>query len=619
MNFLRILTAATLVAVVFHLPKALAEPSASQSFSRDACGAGESWTFSPALEAEWSDAFNRFLKGSRSPVIAFSEGLALRRFGSTEEAKFFGEYWVSRALNEAKLAHVAWNGFSAMVARTVSAEQLGIQLAALSCLLEIQARTPAMAFTGGVALRLPELAQGLGALSGKNLTEAKRILQQAASARIRELVSEEKPSQKVGEALLSILKDAGADEFLSKGLWAARRAEHRNTISWLRKFLEAPPSKHLERYRDQARILLGRAHFSTGEFEASLNILKTVTRNSNELAHSLSDLAWAQLLEGRHSEAIGTAVALRAGGLRNTFTPETPMVMSMAMNEICQYPQSVLAIQSFQKKYEVPHRWLSAWIAKPTPLYPHATRFLRKSPDAPPMAVASDWVRSPLFIAFQDEINLLFDEKDSARSLGRSGSEEQKKLTGQIIQFVRELKPKLKLAKMQQKEGQSLPARILNDLAFLKHEMLRLRRLRQAAPIWQMILSNHLKLAPLREARLVAGINEDLNRRTRMMYYQLEEIAENLQLVEVEIYNGASQDIIWQNAHPDYKKVAQGFTEEKRSAQKVWDWGRVVASSGDSEAGEIWEDELGSFKAAVFDNCSSKDRYLALKMKRGKQ
>ncbi len=81
-------------------------------------------------------------------------------------------------------------------------------------------------------------------------------------------------------------------------------------------------------------------------------------------------------------------------------------------------------------------------------------------------------------------------------------------------------------------------------------------------------------------------------------------------------YNGASQDIIWKQAHPDYEAVAQDFRKEDGGtiASAVWSWGRV---RGDlTEEGEYWEDELGTFKADLYDNCASKDRYLALQRQR---
>jgi hypothetical protein len=88
-------------------------------------------------------------------------------------------------------------------------------------------------------------------------------------------------------------------------------------------------------------------------------------------------------------------------------------------------------------------------------------------------------------------------------------------------------------------------------------------------------------------------------------------------LVEVEIYNGASEDIIWQNAHPDFKKVAKEMSDDSTNrapASKVWDWGK--ASNITEEGAEIWEDELGSFKANMADNCTSKDKYLAIRSQR---
>ena len=97
------------------------------------------------------------------------------------------------------------------------------------------------------------------------------------------------------------------------------------------------------------------------------------------------------------------------------------------------------------------------------------------------------------------------------------------------------------------------------------------------------------------------------------MLREIREVADNNQLIEVEIYNGSSNDIIWQNTHSDYRKIANQMKEEENRGlnEKVWDWGNI--QGGLDGSGEIWEDELGSFKATLFDNCKSKNKYLALK------
>ena len=163
------------------------------------------------------------------------------------------------------------------------------------------------------------------------------------------------------------------------------------------------------------------------------------------------------------------------------------------------------------------------------------------------------------------------------------------------------------------KEGDHLPSLLMADMLALKEMILHYRRLQQGAPVWHTILANYRKTVPATESKLLGAVNADLKARSQRMLSQLEEIAENIQLIEVEIYNGASQDIIWKNAHPDYQKVAASLTEEhhKEQAAKTWDWGRTPANMDDDGA-EVWEDELGSFSANLYDNCESKDRYLAL-------
>jgi hypothetical protein len=146
-----------------------------------------------------------------------------------------------------------------------------------------------------------------------------------------------------------------------------------------------------------------------------------IRKSSNELAAALSEQAWAALMAFKLGDAIGAALNLGAGGMRKTFAPEGPMVMAMALNELCQYPESVSAIQAFRKSYESSFRWLSAWAARREPLYPKAAAYLRRQEGAP-VRVAGEWVRSPLFLASQDEINLALGERASAAAMARAGA-----------------------------------------------------------------------------------------------------------------------------------------------------------------------------------------------------
>ena len=587
---------------------------------RLACTTGERWQIEPIAHPAWSDwlswqdLFGASVRGKLIPVRAFSEALALRRRARTPLPRVFSEYWISRALLDGKLPHIARAGFASVASQPLPAEFAALRLAALECLNVIQRRYPSLPLPDSVASQLPRLLTLAS-------TEAEReTAREAIGSRLRQAISDGALADERKQLAALLGAESGAHGDLARGLLAASEERHEDATEHLEKFLArpepvSPPSLvRLNALRDHARLLASRAYYAQERFAQSIRHLQSIRKNSNELARSLPELAWSFLLAGKHREAIGTGMNLQEGVLRRVFAPEAPMVMAMAMNELCQYPDALRAIETFRKHYEPSYRWLERWNQQPRPLYDMAVSFVRKQDHELPAAVAGEWLRSPIFIATQEEINLLFDERDATTSLGRAGSREQNRMSSDIrtqgaelLTRVREMKKKRLIL-----PGRPLPEEIVSELGEIKRRITHFKRLRAAAPLWRSILAKHQKTAPRLERLLVERVNHDLARRTRRMLALLDEVAENNQLIEIEIYNGASQDIIWQNAHPDYREVARGLAQERPTNEgEVWVWGGATA-----EGGEVWEDELGSFRAELFDNCSSKEKYLSVKKRR---
>ncbi|MEK6579982.1 MAG: hypothetical protein AABZ55_12205, partial [Bdellovibrionota bacterium] len=380
----------------------------------------------------------------------------------------------------------------------------------------------------------------------------------------------------------------------------AKRGRHQTATAELEKYLAGQDPGILKKYRDSAMMILARSYYASGDFIKAAAAYKKIPKQSNMLAASIEELSWAHLQNGQYTEAVGNALALQAGGMRKTYAPESVMVMAMALNEICQYPESVKAIGSFKRNYESVFRWLSNFerahkAGSSESLYPKAISFVKGKSDVP-VRIASEWIRSPLFTASQDEINLLFDEKEAAAKVEKVGGAETRRLSTEILNFALALKPKYKVAKIKETAGKPMPPAILADVGVLRQKVVQLLRLQQAAPIWKMVMQNSKNKVGMTQRDLIAAVNLDLTRRSLRMMSQLDEIAENIQLIEVEIYNGASQDIVWQNAHPDYRKVAQTMKQDEKGVtqEHTWNWGRAPA--GEEDEGEIWEDELDSFK-----------------------
>ena len=580
--------------------------------ARKACTNQERWDLTRSLPSESKTYFESFLNKKLSSVRALSEALGLRQNTNSPEVKALAEYWISRSLYEQKIIHTAFEGFNLLAASPLTKETVGVQIAALECITEMSEKYPNLTISEAVESRLPEYTKFTDVGHPSIHSVNKEVIWQAAVHLLIIQIGDGKHNTQQLQTTLNILKDAGPYESFAKGLFYSKQGHSPNAVTELEKVATlANPPRLLKKYEDVTNLLLARGLYRIGKYDKSAFVFRKIKKNSNELAESLSELAWAFLMADRYNEAIGTAISLQVGGLRHTFTPEAPMVMAMALNELCQYPESVQAVHTFRKLYEKSYRWLSK--NDLGNLYPKAVDFIKKKKTDVPERVASEWVRSPFIVSNQEEINLLFDENDAIPLINRTGSKEQRAVFNEIMEFAKKLKPKYKLAKMKLQQGEPLPKSISEDLNKLKSMVRHFKRVQNAAPFWKVVASTIKQRSPKIKSHLVEQINHDLARRSVRMLGQLNEVAENIQLVEVEIYSGASQDIIWQNAHPDYKEVAQKLKSENQKAtkEKVWDWGHI--NTGGEENSEIWEDELGSFKADMFDNCSSKDKFLALK------
>ena len=599
-----LLNAAMCLALLYPAGAATAAEQAV-SIAAGACTKNERWSYGAAIPRQVQQDVNSFLAGAAHASRAFSEGLALRKFARSAESRLLGEYVISRALYEAGMVHAAFTGFGLVAARIPSEGTDGVQRAALECMGRISAKLPSLRISPRLVARMGEHGR------------SSEIIRELALRYLRQALAAGRSEAELEAVFASFVSDPARLAF-ARALLAARKNDHAAVISQLEKIVPttAPLNgalSHAPRgvHGDHARILLARAYYKAGRYAQGIRQLKAVSRGSNDFAGALSELSWHQLMYDRPGDAIGTAVSMQSGGFRKTFTPEPLMVMAMALNELCQYPDSLKAISAFKHNYEKPYRWLKDSSAGMN-YYKETIKFLKRESRVPER-IGSEWLRSPVFIANQEEINLIIVERGASLGLGRAGGREQKRIASEARQIAAVLKTRIREARIKARPGAGLPDDIRSTLGRLKALVIAHQRMQSAAPVWRAILGAQERQAPVLEAGLIAGVNSDISVRNKRMLALLDDIAENNQLIEVEIFNGASQDIIWQNAHPDYKALARKMTKANQDSSegKVWDWG-LTNMLGDEE-GEIWEDELGSFGANMFDNCSSKERYLALR------
>jgi hypothetical protein len=413
------------------------------------------------------------------------------------------------------------------------------------------------------------------------------------------------------QVLARAVEDQPRAEAFIRALFAHQRGAYQDAIPGFKKFITSsgPPAR-LDKHIERARFLLAHGLYATGKFDEAARQLTLIPKNSPLLAQALTELSWTHLMAGRHREAIGVAMSLNAGTMRRAFAPEGPMVLAIALNELCHYPEAIRATQVFKHSYQKIHQWLVANEKKDP--YPLVVAFLKKTGEKIPAPIITEWLRSPAFLTRQEDINLILAEPARAEKVSEAAANEQSVLASDILRRAQAVRLSYQLAKKEGSRGR-VPAKVRDELPELKEQIRMYRRFQLAAPVWRQILEGDSKAAGMRSTALINGINRDLSKLNTQMRKKLEEIAENNYFIEVEIYQGASRDLVWQESHPDYREVAENLRDaDAPKNHEVWKWGSATLHA-DADTEEVWEDELGAFQANLVDNCTSKERYLAIK------
>ncbi len=614
------------------------------------CSESETWTVAPRLARTLPPEIRGFIKGltaePEAAIRAFADAFTFRQKAKSPADQLLGDYAIARSLNHAQVFGLAAELFDNIIQQPTSAAKAPIQIAAISCLGQIRRRYSAFAFSNAAMKRLPDFFKK-GQPNKRELNILWYAVTEKFLMQIREYdkapAKQRTKLAKGIEETLDRLKASPAHSALALGMWAAYRHKTRDAAAHLTKFVQAEGlTEALDAKRDSARLLLARSLYELGDFKGAVKHLELVDKRANELVQSLVYLASSQLMAADYPKAIGASLGLQSGSLKETFAPESLMVASMALNELCHFPESLAMVNKFKRQYQGTFFWLherkKGGAKEKEPLYPMALAFLKgeKPKDLPkdeledeaaepptpagtvPVRVGSEWIRSPIFISKQESINHLFRTMRKLPKLMGLGRTVAKTEVRAIGQAKTELREKVQKARAALKPGEKLAATILEEANALRLREARQARLVYALPHFDRALTGYRSRASQWQGYLTNEIEKELRTLNTRMYSELTSVMENNELIEAEIWNGASQDIVWQNAHPEFKEmVKSGALRNDRSptsAADVYDWGSAGQGLDGSE--EVWEDEIGAIQANLQNDCANKEKYMKIQQGR---
>ncbi|MGK5089513.1 hypothetical protein WDW86_18330 [Bdellovibrionota bacterium FG-2] len=569
-----------------------------------ACSAKESWEFPQGFPEKWRAKYLQYLadeKGSQTALTTyFSEALSLRASAEDSLTRKFAEFWIARVLLSAKLNHSALGGFKNVLLSSEGAvaQDRGLRLAALDCWVEIQRQFPSVPIDFDVVKTFLALSDGVTSDAWAAKTAAVLYVLSLQAGQTSSL-----------DSLVLIARRDPTYGPLVAGLSALRRGALRESLSSLKVALQS--NDLAPQFAAHTRLLLARAFFSTQNYQEAWAQLRLIPRNSPLFTTALTELAWTALVSGRYPDAVGVALSLQSGAFKEEFIPDAALVLAISFNEFCHYPAALLTVQNFKSRYREIFDWLqsqsqSAAQGGPS-LYSMAIAHSQGQLSVPEPLVRQ-WMRLPAFIANQREINSLFDEDSRGASFSDALMEEKERNRVQIRERANALRPKLTAM------SNSAEALVIRKaIGELKGRVVEYLNQKKANALWIAIYLASQRSASVRRKDLVTQISRHIRDENTELLRRLREAAQSLRLVEIEIFNGASHDMIFMNAHPDYSATLAKWIEplKNEQADKKWLWGALPT---DPEARvEIWADELGAIRANLPDHCTNKDKYLALK------
>ena len=533
-----------------------------------ACESKEDWTLGARFPKDLQGEFEKSMSGSRSWAEQMISSNAAKRKGNAPEFLVLNRFWIGHAMWQAGLLHAAKRSFETALLFAPDENTQGLQIASLSCLNQIRR-------LAGHLTPDPKTASMLAKFQSAYFTASDRsIYLEAVSAILRAQILDEKTQTPEFETLKAALVSHGGMvhwDFL-QGLIASKAQATPQAIAALERFVGAPnrPAEVLG-WDEEANLLLARSHFKLGHFSSANKVYKKIDRKSNWVTDALMEMAWTHLQSGSYAGSIGIAADLLSGSLAKTFAPEASMVMAMSFVELCQYPSAFQSLQRFRQDYRETYKWLKDWDQqKGQPNYRDLYRAVNeylKNQNSIPDPLGTEWIRSATFISRQEEINSL------------------KQANRKIPELLKQI------ADLEGADAARGQGHLFEGL--------------------QRVLREAFSHNESRVAAAVTAIREDLALTNTRMLKTLSEVAQNDSLIEIEMLQGASQEMLWNQTHPEFQALVDKMENGKIEPKKMdgtWDWGRAPAATRSKEA-EVWEDEMGQLRAHAENLCEKMREY----------
>ncbi|MGE4132591.1 MAG: tetratricopeptide repeat protein [Bdellovibrionales bacterium] len=352
-------------------------------------------------------------------------------------------------------------------------------------------------------------------------------------------------------------------------------------------------------------VNLARMHFSQKQYDKAHSFYLKVPKDHAFWVQALIEQGWAQIALKDYAGAIGNMYSLHSPYFKTVYQPESFVVRTIGYLNICQYGDAYKTLSWLEKDYRGWFVKTDGYLnTKPNALtvYGSVRNYLRgKSTDdvdGVPFQVWREMARRKDFLNVQAALNDKLDESRRYEGVNDKIKAEKASIRARTEAAKRrfdELGHKIASASTNQALAKDVPQwkasqKLEKDVVIaLRYQLAVLEQGRQAYLEFQKDSQSRLNQET---ANLSQRAGEILLSRAKKIREEMLRVLDNNELLRYEVFAGSGENIRYQVAGGEVG--AQHRIPASVRPQKSLNW---------SFDGEFWEDEIGSYRSSLQNNC----------------
>jgi hypothetical protein len=369
-------------------------------------------------------------------------------------------------------------------------------------------------------------------------------------------------------------------------------------------------------------VNLARIQFQQGRYASAVKTFAKVKKSHSLWVTALVEQGWAQIMVDDPAGAIGNMYSLHSPFFKGVYKPESYVVRTIGYLNICQYGDAYKTLSMMEDKYRPWNQQIDRYIQTQKlakNYYKTVTKYLRGdrklAVDGLPYQVIREMARHKDFLNAQKSINFNFDEIDRYPSVVARINKERSKYLDRLNKAKKRLRRAMFNLK-QAKVDKTLAPRMSTFRSQIAQENGIIEGYKYLVGMMDDSKRRYRRVRAAAEGRLDKRQYNLRERAGKALYAHLSDMntsinrfLTNNEFLRYEVFAGSGQNIRYQVAGGNTSGKAKRIPASVKP-KKSLDW---------SFSGEYWEDEIGSYRSSLKNNCPQEARGRSLPKRRDDQ